>query len=101
MNGHQFNDYQQMSHLPWCSPPVDNLPQCQRLKNRYPGQRYATVNFPSSTHCPSGVRPYWTGMSNNPNTTSVWLWYHNNLSVADTEPIDALTRQAYLALDNQ
>ena len=101
MNGHKFSDYQQMSHLPWCSPPVDNLPQCRRLKEMYPGQEYAIATFPSSTRCPSGVRPYWTGMSSNPNTTSVWLWYHDNKSLADTEPIDALTRQAYITLGNQ
>lgn len=101
MNGHQFSDYEQMSHLPWCSPPVDNLPQCRRLKEMYPRQSYAIANFPSSTQCPIGVRPYWTGMSENPNTTSVWLWYHNNLSVQDTEPDDVLTMNAYYTLANQ
>ena len=75
MNGHKFSDYYQMSHLPWCSPPVDNLPECRRLTAMYPGQKFNTGIFPSSTRCPRGVRPYETGMATNPNTDSIWLWY--------------------------
>ncbi len=78
MNGHKFSDYQQMSHLPWCSPPVDNLPQCQRLKRMYPAQQYPIINYPSSTHCPCGVRPYDTGMTTNPNATVLWPWFPDN-----------------------
>lgn len=34
--GEVVDQYMQMSLLPWCMPPTDNLEQCQILRERYP-----------------------------------------------------------------
>ena len=81
-NRHQFVDYQLMSHLPWCAPPVDNLPECKRLNQRYPRYKYFNGNPSGMTPCNCDTE---TGFSTNPNTTSVWLYYHNNLGLNDVQ----------------
>jgi len=73
-----FNDnepYYQMTHLPWCVPPINNLPECQNLKNMYPPRSFPlppapgikTPTFPLSL-LPEKLSIYQTGESYNPNS---------------------------------
>ena len=66
-----YSNYSQMSHLPWCSPPLDQLPECQGLKGMYPGIKFPTGKLPVSCK-PEKISIYETGNTLNPNTTSVW-----------------------------
>jgi len=66
-----FNDYKQMTKLPWCDNPISTLSPCNGLRRYYPGQRFPTGVYPISCP-PDKVSIYETGNAQNPNTTSTW-----------------------------
>ncbi len=70
-NEHQWYDYKQMSHLPWCDNPISTLTPCNGLRRYYPGQRFPTGVYPISCP-PDKVSIYETGNATNPNTISTW-----------------------------
>ncbi len=85
-----FIDYNQMSHLPWCTPPITNLgapsPRrgipagcgnsplsvCQYLKRKYPGNIFGTGIVPLSC-APDKYSIYETGNVQSPSIKHVGL----------------------------
>lgn len=68
---HQFYDYRQMTHLPWCDNPISNLTPCGCARRTYPGQIFPTGVYPVSCP-PCKISIYETGNAVNPNTISTW-----------------------------
>ena len=60
-----------MSHLPWCTPPINNLGVCGILKDVFPGREFDIGDVPISC-LPEKISIYQTGNSPNPNTIPIY-----------------------------